>query len=123
MEAIPPHLNYKPNNMFNSLSDFSETYFDSANDILTYFTRYRDRVVSVAIDGNCGLYIVCVNNPNHQPDTTLDSPTWDFTSWDSTLIFDSCTESLETALEIANRYSTLENLPTTHPDYLLTCTI
>ena len=118
MEGKPPLRYLQTNNMFNSLSDFSETHFDSVNNILTYSTHYRDRVVSIGVDNKYGGYIVCVNNPNYQVDTTSDSPVWEYTSWDSTLLLDSCTESLETALETANRYSTIKNLPTIHPEYL-----
>ena len=109
--------------MFTQLSDFSETHFDSQNNITVYFTRLRDRVVSVSYDENHNVYIVCLNNPNFDPATDLDSPVWNYTSWDSPLLLDFCTESLETALETANRFLTKENLPTYHPEYLPTSDI
>ncbi len=109
--------------MFSTFTDFSETHWDEQNRIRTFYTRFRDRVVSLSYDEKYDCYIVCLNNPNYDPTTELDSPVWNYTSWDATLLLDTCTDNHEAAFKAANDYAEMKNTPTIHPEYLPTSNI
>ena len=85
--------------MFNSLSDFSHTHYDSNDSCTTYFTPLSDRTVSIGLADD--VYVISSNNPLYDPA----SPS-NLHSWDDTLTISDCADDLQTALEIATYYAT-----------------
>lgn len=104
--------------MYSKLSDFPSTHWDERNKVLTHYVKLSDRTVTVAYfdDGDC--YVICMNNINY--DITfedIDHKLYCYIGWDATLLLDSCVEDIDEAMDIANRYISMKNIPVIHPEY------